>query len=507
MQKAAQSGGVKEDIILSYMYVQNYNLRTMEEDDIEYDAIWKEMTNLHAKMNLLSVEIKKELEKSEGTEEENKRLEDLQKEYNNLSAQYSLAMKDRTKETVGRALNYLKASEPENADSNLAYQLQLSYLYYLSMQEDLSKECLDKIFTVEKIDQHQWLGVDIHLFRESYLFFLSDGNKSEYKQIFYRMMNHLYQGIFSFSDSTYEKFVTEHLESLFSGVVIADVNKNNFPQMEINVVCIDNELELNEENLILSDTETIIEEFEIVEKEVSDLSLCFVLDRSGSMSGDSIRDAKMAITECVMSLDEDVEMGMVSFDNDAVVDCALTFSNYLIMNKLNTIEASGGSDIVAGLEKGYDVLNNAAGKRVVILLSDGVSGDNGLNEVLAKYRSANIECYAIGMQGSDESYLKRVANGTNGKYISASDSTTLSKIYREIQESLTHIYTITYMNPETDMELRNVKINYKDTLIQTKKKYSLNVVEEKEEINNYVEEEQSSDYFKQTGGLKKGEKE
>lgn len=504
MSEAAQRGSLREDIIVSDMYVKNYNLRTMENDDPEYDALWNDITEKQTRLNMLSVQLKEERENSDAMEGETiGEKTDLEREYSLAYADYVLAQQYMTDESIGRAQNYLENTKPKDYKTNIGYQLQMSKLYFLSKQEDMAKECLDMIFAVEDIDRNQWLGTDAYLLKEAYLLYLSDTSRAEYKNLFQQMMSHLYQGVFgeeSYDD--FGNFVTDYLRSTFGGLVIVSANTADFPQMKVNVSCVNENITINQNTVLVMDTNQTIDEFQIEEKKVNDLSICFVLDRSGSMSGNSIRDAKKAIQDCILSLDEFVKVSLVSFDNDAQIDCDLTGSRYLILNKLDGIDASGGTDIVAGLTTAYDTLTTAGGKKVMILLSDGYADDTGLSDILSRLKNSGIEVYAIGLEGCDEMYLQHIADATGGKYIPVTNTGELGSIYNDIQKSLIHLYTITYSNTDTEQDPRYFKIRYKDSLSQTKIIYTQ---EQEKEVNmkqNYNVEGQSADYFKQTGGTK-----
>ena len=398
--------------------------------------------------------------------------------------------------------NYLEYARPDDYETNIGYQLQLSRLYYLNQEEDKACECLDRIFAVEEIDQNQWLGTDAYLLKENYITYLSDAAHSEYYQIFESMMRHLYQGMFDDENySDFSNFVSEYLRELVGGIVINSIDAENYPEMIVNVSSTNETVEISKESLSLHDTGVSIEEFQVAENEVNDLSLCFVLDRSGSMSGTSIKDAKKAIRQSMASLEDFVKVGLVSFENDATTECMLTNSKYLLQSKLDGIMADGGTNIVAGLEQAYDVLKEANGKKIIILLSDGYDGseEGALVDILGRLRAEEIVTYAIGLEGCDEDYLKHIADETSGKYIPVNDTGELSTIYREIQKSLIHVYTITYTNMEAVQDTGTVRIRHKDSFAQTQRSYT---TQEKafttEDSLNL--EEQSADYYKQTGG-------
>lgn len=506
MQQAAEKGGVQEDIILSNMYVKNYDNRTMEEDDSEYDRLWRDVTEAQVQMNRTGALWKEEQRNTE--KQDNSVIEkasDLEKEYGETRAEYSLAQEEITNEAARRAINYMVYSRPKDWEKNIAYQFQLCRLYFMSRQEDEAKECLDRIFAVEKIDQTQWLGTDAHLLRENYISYLSEANRTEYRDLLVTMINHLYQGLFE--DDSYDSFVdfvSEYLHSLVGGIVINEINVGDYPKMSVSVSAADENIKIDKGSVTLIDTGQVIENFEIMEKEVSDLTICFVLDRSGSMSGVSITDAKDAIQQCISVLDDFVKVGLVSFESDAVLECGVTNARSVLSSKLLNIETEGGTNIVAGLEQAYDALQNTGGRKVVILLSDGYDGDSDetrLTNILMQLKASGIEIYAIGLEGCDDAYLSRIAVETGGRFISVKDTGELGNIYQVIQQSLIRSYIITYENTDTEKEDRFFKIRCNDSFVQAQKAYSKKDRQNGQENDGRLYMDiQSADYFRQTGG-------
>lgn len=508
MWQAAEKGGVREDIILSNMYVKSYDLRTMEEDDSEYDRLWRDATEAQVQLNrtgALWKEEQRNTEKQDNSEIE--KVSDLEKEYEEVRAEYSLAQQEITNEAVRRAINYMEYSRPKDWEENIAYQFQLCRLYFMSKQEDEAKECLDRIFAVEKIDQTQWLGTDAHLLRENYILYLSEASRMEYRDLLVTMINHLYQGLFE--DDSYDSFVdfvSEYLRSLVGGIVINEIDAGDYPKMSVSVSAVDENIKINKDSVTLIDTGQTIENFEITEKEVSDLTICFVLDRSGSMSGVSIADAKDAIQQCISVLDDFVKVGLVSFESDAVLECDVTNARAVLSNKLLNIETEGGTNIVAGLEQAYDALQNVGGRKVVILLSDGYDGNSDekrLTNTLAQLKASGIEIYAIGLEGCDDAYLNRIAVETGGRFISVKDTGELGSIYQVIQQSLIKSYIITYENTDAEKDDRFFKIRCIDSFVQAQKVYLQEDSQDRQENDGWLYMDiQSADYFKQTGGSK-----
>lgn len=110
------------------------------------------------------------------------------------------------------------------------------------------------------------------------------------------------------------------------------------------------------------------------------VDMVVVLDRSGSMEGEKIRDAKHAVLELLATLSPGDRFGLVSYADDVSKHCGLveiggTDLGYFTA-MVNRIAAGGGTNLGGGLQEGIDILQESdkignMGK--VILLSDGLA--------------------------------------------------------------------------------------------------------------------------------------
>lgn len=494
MTEDGKGTSIEDDIIISQMYVNNYNSRTMADYDEEYNILWEEVAKAQADMNekALLVNVSDEKEVAPADKEA----------YERASAGYYIALDKLRKEAIKRAINYMLFASEDMEDDNIAFNLQMSYLYYINNEEDKSKEYLESIFALEDMPNEGWMNFDTYFFRETYLNYLSDSTNLEYRQVFNQMMGNLYQGIFgaSVADSEYMKFVTDYLDSLLNGFSIQYVKCEEFPNITAQVSCMDSEFDITKENVQIFDTDVEITDFNVSKVEVGQMNICYVLDKSGSMSGDGIRDAKDAIRQNIMSMEDANNVGLVSFDHEASIDCYLTNSVFMTVSQLDSINADGGTCITAGLKKSLEVLKNGAGKKVAILLSDGYDSNNAdLEQVLQEYKMNDIVVYAIGLKGCDEQYLEHIADVTGGMFIPATESGQLTKIYQSIQKSLVKVYQITYKVESTDEE-RYMRIKMTDSLKQARREYT--TVKPQEQTFVYENEKQQSDFYKQNGGSK-----
>ncbi|MCS7316478.1 MAG: VIT and VWA domain-containing protein, partial [Bryobacteraceae bacterium] len=143
--------------------------------------------------------------------------------------------------------------------------------------------------------------------------------------------------------------------------------------------------------------------------------LVFLLDRSGSMSGQPMQQAKRACEACLATLSPEDEFGIVVFDNvaevfrDALVkadgearDAARTF--------LARVEARGGTELAAGIERAAAMLSHGGD---LFVITDGQV--YATEPILARARSAGVRVHCLGIgSASQDRFLTLLARQTGG---------------------------------------------------------------------------------------------
>lgn len=478
----ASNGSVADGILVSEMYLQDYNRQSLAQSDEAFDTLLQDVTTIQIKLNRIAAE--------SGTDG---------KEYRNTYAQYQLALLELDSENAKRAYNYLSYFYSEGSVYELAYHLQMSKLMLAADEQDEAISHLNSIFMSKEMDMSQWLAVDILLMKESYLNGMGSMENEEFDSHYTRLMDNLYQGVFdsTYVNTAYYNFLRSYLQDIFNGIYISRPDVSNFPIVSVSVST-SSQMDLMTDSFTLTDTAEKITDFDILENENASMSICFVLDRSGSMSGTYIASAKQAIKSFTTSMDADTGAALVSFENSARVDCPLVDSAYMVAAQVEKINASGGTNISSGLLLGAEQLSSVGGKKVVILLSDGVDGNSGaMPATLNRLKMEGIVVYAIGLPGCDETYLSDVASETGGSYFPATNASALSAIYDEIRGFLRNSYTITYKVSDAEKTERAIWIEDIESMAQTRREYTTDTTTEQ---YSQVYDPQSSDMFRQTGG-------
>ncbi|MGV3624631.1 MAG: vWA domain-containing protein [Archangium sp.] len=158
------------------------------------------------------------------------------------------------------------------------------------------------------------------------------------------------------------------------------------------------------------------------------VNLAVVIDRSGSMSGAKIENARRAAARLVELLDENDRIAIVHYGTDveAMNSVFATPENKVRLQRfIANIQDNGGTNIGDGLAAGQRQIEKARSDFKVnrlLLLSDGqptvgITSSQGLVNVVRRIRDAGISVTSLGV-GSDfnEDLMQRLADVGGGSY-------------------------------------------------------------------------------------------
>jgi uncharacterized membrane protein len=137
------------------------------------------------------------------------------------------------------------------------------------------------------------------------------------------------------------------------------------------------------------------------------LAMVLVLDRSGSMEGNSIRLAKEATGRVVEMLEPKDQVGVLVFDDATrwISPIAPCVDKRPILQKIAAITAGGETDMGPAMDKAYLALNECFAKlKHVIIMTDGVSHPGDFESQAKKMADAGItvSMVALGEQAARE---------------------------------------------------------------------------------------------------------
>lgn len=162
-----------------------------------------------------------------------------------------------------------------------------------------------------------------------------------------------------------------------------------------------------------------------------DVSICFVIDSSGSMAGvlpgqrtiNKLELVKQSVLDSLGALPQNARVSVIAFDSTAtlVVDAASVANRDAIAKVIDTIGIGGGTTMYPAIATGLSHLANADGDRFLIVLTDGQSDapgpGNDWADLTTRARSRGIMWTSIAVgSDSDQQLLESLAIRAGGGY-------------------------------------------------------------------------------------------
>lgn len=419
-------------------------------------------------------------------------------------------------EATQKAINFIETTTPLAERNTTAYNLELSYLYYQAEQEEKAKELLAETLTnadegQETMDFIFKDFVQVYRMANGIIEkpdYMEDDElqmESTWKQIA-QILNLLEEKSYDYTQNeTFYDFVVETMNGIYNGVIIREINVQNFPTVRVTVnVAIEGEENLQKSNFMLKDMNAEVTDFSLLNsEEIEDgdkISVVLVVDHSGSMSGEPLENTKKAVSSFVKSINKDTRLGLVIFDDTSEVAASITENANSVLKEIQTIQEGGGTSIYMGLQEAGNELASESGRKIIILLSDGEDGNKDkIDEVLEELNRKNIYVYTIGFGGADAEYLAYIANSCRGKFIQAQTSDMLGEIYSTVGAYMINDYILEF-EAVVDLEkyARQLYISVNESRSFAESDYHVGV--SYEEIREEESKKPLADYFKEVGG-------
>ena len=182
---------------------------------------------------------------------------------------------------------------------------------------------------------------------------------------------------------------------------------------------------------VIEDVLPVRSDFE-KEKEKPSLAMAIVIDKSGSMGGEKMELAKEAAKAAVELLGPKDMIGVIAFDGESYVVSEIISASQkgLVIDRISTIEAGGGTNIYPGMEDAYNALNSVSAKlKHVILLTDGYSSPGDFEGLTRQMVSARMTVSTVGVGDADNALLENIAEMGNGRFYATTDPSSVPQIF------------------------------------------------------------------------------
>ena len=176
------------------------------------------------------------------------------------------------------------------------------------------------------------------------------------------------------------------------------------------------------------------------QKERTPVNVAIVLDKSGSMNGEKMEQAKSAALQALSLLGDEDILTVVTYDNAAniIIPATVISDRDQIRRKIQSIQAGGGTALYSGVVEGANQLreylhNNRVNR--IILLSDGQANEgpstpHELGELGAALIKDNISVTTIGLGlGYNEDLMVQLALRSDGNHDFVEDPSMLAGVF------------------------------------------------------------------------------
>jgi len=163
-------------------------------------------------------------------------------------------------------------------------------------------------------------------------------------------------------------------------------------------------------------------------------SFSLVVDRSGSMSGNAMNDAKKAVIHFIDEMRSGDQANVIAFDSRVSVYANMGTNKSSLKSAVKKINPGGATALYDAIAKASTNLYNESGARIIVFLTDG--DDTGSKFSLKDIRSMNLSegifIYGIGLGSVNKKGLDDLVDATGGAYYAAATSNDLYTIYDRV---------------------------------------------------------------------------
>jgi Ca-activated chloride channel family protein len=175
------------------------------------------------------------------------------------------------------------------------------------------------------------------------------------------------------------------------------------------------------------------------------LSIVLAIDRSGSMRGQAIRDAKQAAIDFLKEMRGIDRVGVVSFDDTVAVIARPATGKSSLSKDIQKISVGKDTALNDAVKQSLQLLAPFTGRRAVVVLTDGKENRSTVSreEVIQEAARSGVPIISVGLgKGADVADLKTMAEKSGGRAVFAQTSGELSRLYQAIARQLINQYRI-----------------------------------------------------------------
>jgi hypothetical protein len=172
------------------------------------------------------------------------------------------------------------------------------------------------------------------------------------------------------------------------------------------------------------------------EKIIGENHFYLVVDKSGSMYGQPMADAKTALRSFVQNMKNNDYAALIEFSDGIAYSQRLTNNKQLLNRAIDAMNANGGTRLYDAIGKALQEIKYTNSSAMLLFMTDGWDNGSSLRptELSNMLPSQGVYVYGIGLGNVDQAALNTIANATGGKFEYTSVSGELTSIYDRAQK-------------------------------------------------------------------------
>ena len=178
--------------------------------------------------------------------------------------------------------------------------------------------------------------------------------------------------------------------------------------------------------------------------EARNVDMVIILDRSGSMKGRKINDARQAVLKLLSNLTSKDRFALVTYSDGVQIASGLLNVNDINRQRMesavNGVRVGGGTNLGAGLQAGIDILrtsNRSTNTAKVILISDGlankgITDNQALSGIAAVAVEKEFTVSTVGVGAEFNEYLMTaIADQGTGSYYYLENPAAFAEVFQQ----------------------------------------------------------------------------
>ena len=185
---------------------------------------------------------------------------------------------------------------------------------------------------------------------------------------------------------------------------------------------------------------------DVVRLRGDELNVVVALDVSGSMAGEPLDRAKVAVGELMATLPDSVPVAVVTFGDTAVLQSTFTTDRAATTAAVDGLIAAGGTALFDGIALSVAQLETQGGSGALVVLADGDDSTSDRDPAAALGRIATVgyptSFVALETDDFDPDSFAGLAEASGGQVVAVEQAAEFSDALREVAAGLANSYEI-----------------------------------------------------------------